>query len=170
MLLHGEKCMSCSTYRQTLSVLHDRWSKHNSNKLSSSSSHTNNRYLNTPERLAKVTKLRQLVENEITRLKVKICNLVQKSESVDQGLHGNLATVMKTLVIYMRHFQKAVFLDQQLENSRKTDAQKYSWHPLMIKWCLNLKLMSSAPYTMLCDLVALLRRCQKEHSELHKLY
>ena len=90
MLVHGEKCMPCSTYRRTLCVLHDRWSKRNSDELSSSSSHTNNRYLNTPERLPKVTKLRQRVknaENEIARLKEKICNLIQKSESVDEGLH-----------------------------------------------------------------------------------
>ena len=43
-----------------------------------------------------MTKSRQRVknaENEITRFKEKICNLIQKSESVDQGLLGDLATI-----------------------------------------------------------------------------
>ena len=31
-------------------------------------------------------------ENEITRLKERMCNLIQKSESVDEGLYGDLAT------------------------------------------------------------------------------
>ena len=41
---------------------------------------------------------------------------------------------------------RRVFWDQQLENSKKTDSRQYRWHPLIIKWCLNLKLMSSAAY------------------------
>ncbi len=41
---------------------------------------------------------------------------------------------------------RRVFWDQQLENSKKGDARQYKWHPLIIKWCLNLKLMSSATY------------------------
>ena len=67
-LVRGEKCNLCSKYRRTLRVLQDRWSKRSSDELSNSSSHTNNRYLNTPERLAKVTKLRQHAKNAEMRL------------------------------------------------------------------------------------------------------
>ena len=148
------KCSLCSAYRRTLHVLQDRWSKLSSDELSSSSSHTNNRYLNTPERLAKVANLRQRVknaENEVIKLKERECNLIQKSDSVDQGLHDDLSTIINENT---SDIQKAfpegsfrrVFWDQQLENSKKTDARQYRWHPLMIKWCLNLKLMSSAAY------------------------
>ena len=79
-------------------VLQDRWSKCSSNELSSSSSHTNNRYLNTPKKLAKVADLRQRVknaENQVARLKERLCTVIQESESVDQGLHNDLSTIMK---------------------------------------------------------------------------
>ena len=33
-------------------------------------------------------------ENKVARLKGKICNLIQKCESVDQGLYGNFAVSM----------------------------------------------------------------------------
>ena len=154
MLVHGQKCDLCSSYRRTLRVLQDRWSKRSSDELSSSSSHTNDRYLNTPEKLAKVANLRQRVknaENEVMRLKERLRNLIESSESVDQGLHDDLSTIMSENT---NDIQKAfpegsfrrVFWDQQLENSKKGDARQYRWHPLMIKWCLNLKLMSSAAY------------------------
>ena len=97
MLIHGGKCKACSLYRRTLRILHDRGCKRDADELSSSSSHTNNRYLNTPEKLAKVTKLRQRVkseENEVSRLKEKIANLIQTSEIVDEGLHTDLSTIM----------------------------------------------------------------------------
>ena len=89
---------------------------------------------------------------------------------MDQGLHGDLVTVMheNTSAIH-KAFPEGSFLrefwDQQLENLRKTDPRQYRWQPLMIKWCLNFKLMSSAGY-QLCDLVALLCCHQKEHSEI----
>ena len=49
--------------------------------VSSSSSHTNVRYLNTPEKLAKMTNLKKRVKSaeiEITRLKEKVLSLIQK--------------------------------------------------------------------------------------------
>ena len=154
MLVHGEKCKLCSTYRRTLRVLQDRWSNHSSEELSSSSSHTNNRYLNTPEKNAKFSSLRQRVknaENELTRLRERLCNKIEKSESVDKGLHNDLTTIMNHNV---NEIQKAfpegsfrhIFWDQQQENTKKVDARQYRWHPLSIKWCLNLKLMSSVGY------------------------
>ncbi len=153
-LVHGEKCKPCLSYRRTLRVLHDRWCKRDSDQISSYNSHTNNRYLNTPERPYKVRKLRQCVKNaecEVSRLKEKVCTFIQKSETIDEGFHQDLATIMdvNTSDIHKAFPEgtfRRVFWDQQLENSKKGDARQYKWHPLIIKWCLNLKLMSSATY------------------------
>ena len=154
LLVHGERCKPCSLYRKTLRVLHDRWCKRNSDELSSSSSHANNRYLNTPEKLAKVTNLRQRVRNaevEVFKLKDMVRNLIEKSEAVDEGLHEDLTTIVNESTQEVQNafpegtFRR-VFWDQQIENTKKSDARQYRWHPLMIKWCLNLKLMSSAAY------------------------
>ena len=136
MLVHGEKCKMCSTYCRTLHVLQHQWSKRSSDELSSSS---NNQYLNTPEKLAKVANLRQQVrnaENEVIRLKESLCNTIEKSEPVDQGLHNDLSAIMdeNTSAIQSAFREGSfhrVFWNQQLENSKKTDPRQYRWRPLM---------------------------------------
>lgn len=50
MLVHEEKRKPCFTYRRTLRVLQDKWSNCSSEELSSSSTPTNNRYLNMPQK------------------------------------------------------------------------------------------------------------------------
>ena len=72
---------------------------------------------------------------------------------MDQGLHDDLSTIMTenenthdVREAFAEGSFRRVFWDQQLENSKKADARQYRWHPLMIKWCLNLNLMSSAAY------------------------
>ena len=123
--------------------------------VSSSSSHTNVRYLNTPEKLAKMTNLKKRVKSaeiEITRLKEKVLSLIQKNgEEVDSGLHGDLSSIvqenMKNMhAAFPEGMFRRVLWDSQIENSKKSDARQYRWHPVMIKWCLNLKLISSSAY------------------------
>ena len=41
---------------------------------------------------------------------------------------------------------KRLFWDQQLQAARLSDARQMRWHPVMIRWCLNLKMLSSAAY------------------------
>ena len=155
LLVHDQKCKSCIAYRRTLRVLHSRWSVRNSADISSSSSHTNNRYLNTPEKCVKISKLKQRVkiaESEVVRLKEKVLNMLEKSgEEIDEGLHGDLSSIVQEKSEDIHTFFpegtfRRVFWDQQVKNSRKSDSRQYRWHPLMIKWCLNLKLLSSAAY------------------------
>ena len=97
MLIHGGKCKACSWYRRTLCVPHGRWCQRNGDELSSSSSHTNVQYFNTPEKVAKVAKLRNRVrcaESEVARLRETISKLMQSAEAVDKGLHQNLSSIM----------------------------------------------------------------------------
>ena len=42
-------------------------------------------------------------------------------------------------------FQR-IFWDQQLQATKVGDLKQIRWHPAMIKWCLNLRLTSSAAY------------------------
>ena len=44
---------------------------------------------------------------------------------------------------------RRVFQDQQIKNVKQKDSRQIStWHPLIIKWCLNMTLISSASYAM----------------------
>lgn len=41
---------------------------------------------------------------------------------------------------------KKLFWKEQLKAVSKKDMRQVRWHPLLIRWCLNLKLMSSSAY------------------------
>ena len=52
---------------------------------------------------------------------------------------------MKTRKIaYPKGSFASLFWEEQLKAASVKDARQIRWHPLMIKWCLNLKLISSA--------------------------
>ena len=39
-----------------------------------------------------------------------------------------------------------LFWEEQLKAATVTNARQIQWHPMIIKWCLNLKLLSSSAY------------------------
>ena len=41
---------------------------------------------------------------------------------------------------------KRLFWEEQLRAASKKDMRQVRWHPLIIRWCLNLKLLSSSAY------------------------
>lgn len=99
LLSSSEKCRYCTTYRATLRKLHSRWSERSLSPLNDTSSHANFRYLNTPEKKAKVTELKkraQAAETENRRLQVKIERLTQQQgDNVDSDFHRDLWGIMK---------------------------------------------------------------------------
>ncbi len=153
LLVNDQKCISCTRYRRTLRVLHSRWSKRESDEVSSSS-HVNNRYLKTPQKLTKLSNMRQRIKNAeatISWLKEKISDFIDRSDPVDKVLHQDLKSILEenseaVHESFPEGTFRRVFWDQQFENSKKSNAKQYRWHPLIIKWCLNLKLLSSAAY------------------------
>ena len=91
-------------------------------------------------------------EKKVTRLKDKIDRLVQeRGVTVDNELHDDLGSIMQEETDNIRKncpektFQRTLW-EQQLNAMTKTDAWQVRWHPLMIKWCLNIKLISSTAY------------------------
>ena len=44
---------------------------------------------------------------------------------------------------------QCLFWDQQRQASRISDVRQMRWHPVMIRWCLNLKLLSTSAYRAL---------------------
>lgn len=83
-------------------------------------------------------------ENEVTKLKEKISNLIQTGEMVDEGFNSDLSTIMEDNTddvhkAFPEGTFRRIFWDQQMENVKKNDPRQYRWHPLMIKWyCIGL--------------------------------
>ena len=155
LLVHGVKCDSCKTYRAMLRTRYNRWCHRRSEQISETTSHANERYMKTPEKKAKLGKMKartHAAEQEIRKLQQKIEQLTEKQgESVNIALHTDLLSIMheKTDEIekaYPKGSFRRLFWEEQFRAACAKDPRQVRWHPLIIRWCLNLKLLSSAAY------------------------
>ena len=152
-LVQGTKCSVCIKYRSTLRSMYSRQQKQSLN--SPSSSHANDRFMHTPQLSAKMKRLRQRLsdaEREAKRAKIMLNSIMEKNGvSIDTELEDDLTCIMRENTEKVRQecpddtFRR-IFWEEQLAVLMKKDKRQIRWHPLMIRWCLNLKLISSAAY------------------------
>ena len=151
---HNVKCESCAKYRSNLRSMYNRWEKRSRKELDLSS-HINDRYLITPEKRAKITKLRtkaRISHQGVIYLREKIRKLTEQCrETVDDNLHNDLISVMRenreaVSKAYPEGTFRRLFWDEQFKAASLTDSRQMKWHSVIIKWCLNLNLISSAAY------------------------
>ncbi len=148
ILTHGSKYLSCTRYRSDLRSLHSRWSR----KRKTPSKNENNRYLRTSQKENKLRMLQaraQAAETEVKRLKSRIEeSTMQHGIQVDPELHQDLSSIMESnnesvVNEFPQGSFRCLFRDEQLKFNRLKDARQMRWHPMMIRWCLNL---SSSSY------------------------
>lgn len=151
-LLVGQgKCGSCRSYRPQLRAMYSRWSK----KPAISAKYTNNRYLNTPQKKKKMKELQvraYTAEKEVKNLKERIEQCAeQKGVQIQPSLNEDFLAIMteknsEVEKCFPEGSFRRLFWDQQFQAAKTKDARQMRWHPCMIRWCLNLKLLSSAAY------------------------
>ena len=93
MLTFSVKCAPCVRYRGTLRAIHHRWSRNKQNSCESDvSSHTNDRWLTSPQKKAKTSKQTlQSAEAAVKYLKHKIQASTEKlGVNIDDSLHSGL--------------------------------------------------------------------------------
>ena len=152
-----EICDQCAEYRQILLVLNRRQQvKVPTTSLRTlASSHTNYRYLSSPEKTERLKQLHhqnRIFTMQMSRLKLKLEKVIyQRGVTVDDDMSTDLCTIMKE---EQQHVEKEfpqgsfqrIFWDQQREVTTKRDPRGMRWHPLMIKFCLYLRHQSSKAY------------------------
>jgi len=152
ILIHGAKCRSCHDYRAQLRAMYSRYKKQKSTK---KSKYCNNRFLSPSEKDEKCNKLQENIiaaNKEISKLSVKLEEILKKSGiTVDTDLHDELLDIMgennhSVLQKFPSGSFRRLFWEEQLKAARATDARQMRWHPMIIRWCLNLKLLSSSAY------------------------
>lgn len=155
LLATKERCDACTSYRSNLRAIHSRVQKTPALSPSSTSSHINIRYLSTPEKNKRYRGLKArcvAAEKEVKRLKEGISNLMESgSVEVNKVLHQDLSTIMqenhsKILKDFPENSFQALFWNQQMQALSAKDSRQFRWHPMIIKWCLHLKMISSAGY------------------------
>ena len=151
LLSTSMKCCICKNYRGTLRSMYHRWSK----KLQASSSYTNERYLNTPEKKVKMDCLKKKARTAlqaVVKLHEKVRNLSHnQGEVLDKNMEIDLITIMrdnaeKINTTYAEGTFARLFWDEQFKAASLHNKRQVRWHPVIIKWCLNLKLLSSSAY------------------------
>ena len=147
------RCLNCTKLRERIRQKARR--KSDQETTPSGSVYTPNVHLSTPEKLQKLARLqveRCDSRKKVTMLTKRIEALCAKeSVSVDSGLHQDLADIMEGESSSVQQalpdgsFRK-LFWQQQVKALTSKDPRQRRWHPLIIKWCLNLRMMSSAAY------------------------
>ena len=151
LLVSQGKCSSCKSYHPQLRAMYSRWSK----KPAVSAKYTNIRYLNTPQKKRKMKELQvraHTAEKEVKKLRERIEQCAeQKGVQIQPSLNDDFLAIMTENNSQVeKHFPEGsfrrLFWDQQFQAAKTRDARQMRWHPCMIRWCLNLKLLSSAAY------------------------
>ena len=73
---------------------------------------------------------------------------------VDGDLHSDLQSIVNENNQNIHKFHpegtfKRLFWEQQVAALEQKDARTMKWHPMMIRWCLHLKLIPTAAYSSL---------------------
>ena len=124
------------------------------------SSSTNYRFLSKDEltdRLRATHTLQRNTQQKLERLRERIVETVEKNGvEVDEETNDDLLKVMETcskdgLVKHPQDSIQHVFWQQQLQCARLANPRQRRWHPLMIKWALYLRHLSSKAYETVRD-------------------
>ena len=156
-----DRCIECSKHRSYLRVLKSRQSKQSdSNKHhTESNSHVNYRYLSSEEKTERLktlhkelTATRRLLNN--TRRKLEGI-IAKEGHVLDPEMNDYLSTILTNNVHFKNELPEGsfrrLFWQQQLQALSCKDSRQIRWHPMMIKWCLNVKLRSSSAYKAMRD-------------------
>ncbi len=144
--------LHCIKYRANLRAMYHRWN--NRESVSHSSNFTNERYLQTPQKSAKIDKLRKRVhkaEQVVRSLTDKVKKLMGQGEHLDSNLQSDLLSIINDNEQTVRNAYREgsfarLFWDEQLKAASTKESRQVRWHPVLVKWCLSLKLLSSAAY------------------------
>ena len=164
ILTEKNRCDHCTQYRSTIRAIYYRWSKQQHESLAvNTSSHVNERWLNTEQRDMKASQVKcrlRKTEKKCRYLEQKIKESVEKNNvEVDEQLSDGLYEIMKEhsneiIQKYEKNSFHHLFWSQQLENATKKPKQR-RWHPMLIRWCLHLKMLSTNAYDTLRRLLVL---------------
>ena len=151
------RCKECQKQRGYLRVLKSRQAKGKqcSSKRTAVDSHVNYRFLSSTEKDEKIRNLHKQLNATKRTLKCVQSKLAEAIKNEGHVLDGEINEFLKGILIEGENLKddlpegtfRRLFWEQQLRAIRCTDARQIRWHPLMIKWCLNIKLRSSSAYT-----------------------
>lgn len=156
---HDTLCPPCKGHRNSLHAIYSRIEKCKKGKENcvDPHSHVNYRYLTSPEKTQRLSALHQAArtaQQQVRRLKARLEEeLTTAGEIVDEHTHAGLESIMadsESIIhdCFPPDSFGRIFWDQQ-KKAAEASTPSMRWHPLMIKWCLHLRHLSSSSYEAL---------------------
>ena len=121
-------------------------------------SHTNYRFLATPEKVERLRLLHhehRLMRKKLTRLQGKLQEAIARQVvCADETTNSDLQAIMKeeedqVMKLFPDGSFQQIFWEQQKKAAAKKDPRGVRWHPLMIRFCLYLRHQSGKAYDTL---------------------
>ena len=141
----GKRCQVCRKFRDNVlrSTLCS-FLKHSDriHEVCAASSHTNFRYLNTPEKVEHLRSLSRLIhvkEQQVADSKKKLNRMIEANGiRVDESMHNDLLTIMeinnsKQSGSSTEENFSTIFWQQQLKAAKFKNTRQMRWHPAMIR-------------------------------------
>ena len=152
VLIQGAKCIHCQSYRSQLRAMYSRCKRKESDTCNNSK-YTNNRHLKTPEKIEKLKILQtKVIEagKQIKSLTLRMSKL-STGVSIDEALHTDLLGIAEQhntsiMELFPVGSFRRLFWEEQVKAAKLSHARQMRWHPMVIRWCLNLKLLSTFAY------------------------
>ena len=151
---YPSRCKTCQAFRSTLRKSTSRQSTSNSDRTSASSS-TRYRDLTPREKEERMRNLHdsiKIANQKVKRLQTKVEKLIEHQAICVQERDANDLSIIASDVnsVVEAEFPpdspQRIFWDQQVKYNRLGDKRQMRWHPLMIRFALNLKYLSSSAY------------------------
>ncbi|SMN01738.1 hypothetical protein SPONN_7 [uncultured Candidatus Thioglobus sp.] len=160
LITDQNKCNKCIAYRKNLRALHSRQKKEStqSKQEVEVESHTNYRYLSSPEKKSRMTNLHsktRALGRQVDQLKKRIEHLTAlNGVNLDQTLDGDIREIVNehdaaVSSSYSSDSFECLFWKQQKECMLLKNSKQMRWHPMLIKWCIHLRMLSSSCYNSL---------------------
>ena len=154
------RCSSCRKYRNNLRALVSRSEKQSEIDSTDPSSHTPFRHLSSPEKAIRYQRehaLRRSCQHQIACLSDKLeISTQQRGFVEDMVLHDDLSQIVAENAQVMADSLPSgtfarIFWDSQKKAATVKDARQMRWDPIMVRWCLYLRHLSSSAYETLRD-------------------
>ena len=150
---YTHRCKSCQLFRSTLRSSVIRVTS--VDKHTSATSHTNYRNLSSAEKATRLKNLHhsvRIVKQQVHRLKTKIGQLIDNQgvslQDDDATDISEIFTECSTSIDkrYPTESPQRIFWEEQQKYNSLRDKRQMRWHPLVIRFALNLKYMSTSAY------------------------
>ena len=148
------RCQSCQAFRSTLRSMVSRRSNE-SDSHTSVSSHTRYRDLTSgdkDERMKNLHRALKVSNQKVKRLQAKVDKLITNEavrlQGNDSADISHIVTELSPIVedTYALNSPQRIFWDQQKRYNSLKNKQQMRWHPLVIRFALNLKYLSGTAY------------------------